>query len=331
MRRRRRTSSRSARSPPATGAGCASKASAATRSRATSASSTPHERWARAYRAAPAGSRCERGRWPLRAIRLDCNHIPDAAMTLAVMALYADGTTRLDNIASWRVKETDRIAAMATELRKLGAAVAAGADFIEITPPAALAGGGDPHLRRPPHGDVLLARSFQSAGRRAAAGCRCASSIRAASARPSPTTSRRCSASSRPSRGRFPVITVDGPTASGKGTLAAALAAALGYHYLDSGALYRATALGGAGSRRRRRTTAPDSRAWPPRLQLRFEGGATLLDGRRRHRGAARRSTWASWRRGSRPGRKCATRCVRCSCRSAVCRAWWPTGATWAR
>ena len=58
---------------------------------------------------------------PRKAIDLDCNHIPDAAMTLAVMALYADGTTTLRNIASWRVKETDRIAAMATELRKVGA------------------------------------------------------------------------------------------------------------------------------------------------------------------------------------------------------------------
>src|SRR4029077_3812698 len=68
---------------------------------------------------------------------LDCNHIPDAAMTLAVMALYAEGTTRLTNIASWRVKETDRIAAMATELRKLGATVVEGADFIEVSPPTA--------------------------------------------------------------------------------------------------------------------------------------------------------------------------------------------------
>ena len=51
-----------------------------------------------------------RGAWPLKAVDLDCNHIPDAAMTLAVMALYADGTTTLRNIASWRVKETDRIA-----------------------------------------------------------------------------------------------------------------------------------------------------------------------------------------------------------------------------
>jgi 3-phosphoshikimate 1-carboxyvinyltransferase len=74
----------------------------------------------------------------LKAIELDCNHIPDAAMTLAVAALFADGTTTLSNIASWRVKETDRIAAMATELRKVGAAVEEGADFIRITPPPKL-------------------------------------------------------------------------------------------------------------------------------------------------------------------------------------------------
>lgn len=75
---------------------------------------------------------------PLKAIDLDCNHIPDAAMTLAVAALFADGTTTLTNIASWRVKETDRIAAMAAELRKVGATVEEGADYIRITPPAKL-------------------------------------------------------------------------------------------------------------------------------------------------------------------------------------------------
>ena len=78
----------------------------------------------------------ENGR--LNAIELDCNHIPDAAMTLAVAALFADGVTTLTNIASWRVKETDRIAAMATELRKVGATVEEGADYIRITPPQAL-------------------------------------------------------------------------------------------------------------------------------------------------------------------------------------------------
>lgn len=74
----------------------------------------------------------------LAGIDLDCNHIPDAAMTLAVMAMFAKGTTTLRNIASWRVKETDRIAAMATELRKVGASVTEGADFIQITPPEKL-------------------------------------------------------------------------------------------------------------------------------------------------------------------------------------------------
>jgi 3-phosphoshikimate 1-carboxyvinyltransferase len=71
----------------------------------------------------------------LTAIELDCNEIPDAAMTLAVAALFADGVTRLANIGSWRVKETDRIAAMAKELRKLGAGVEEGADYLAIAPP----------------------------------------------------------------------------------------------------------------------------------------------------------------------------------------------------
>lgn len=71
----------------------------------------------------------------LRAIDLDCNHIPDAAMTLAVVALFAKGTTTLRNIASWRVKETDRLAAMARELRKFGAVVEEGPDFLRVTPP----------------------------------------------------------------------------------------------------------------------------------------------------------------------------------------------------
>jgi 3-phosphoshikimate 1-carboxyvinyltransferase len=76
------------------------------------------------------------GRGKLRAIDIDLNHIPDAAMTGAVLALFADGPSRLRNIASWRVKETDRIAAVATELRKLGASVEEGADHLAITPPS---------------------------------------------------------------------------------------------------------------------------------------------------------------------------------------------------
>ena len=71
----------------------------------------------------------------LKALDVDLNHIPDAGMTAAVAALFADGTSTLRNIGSWRVKETDRIAAMAAELRKLGAAVEEGADYLRITPP----------------------------------------------------------------------------------------------------------------------------------------------------------------------------------------------------
>jgi 3-phosphoshikimate 1-carboxyvinyltransferase len=74
----------------------------------------------------------------LRALDADLNHIPDAAMVLAVAALYADGPSTLRNIGSWRVKETDRIAAMATELRKLGAVAIEGADWLRVEPPARL-------------------------------------------------------------------------------------------------------------------------------------------------------------------------------------------------
>jgi 3-phosphoshikimate 1-carboxyvinyltransferase len=74
----------------------------------------------------------------LKAFDMDFNHIPDAAMTLAVAALFCDGPSRLTNIASWRVKETDRITAMATELRKVGATVEEGEDWLRITPPASL-------------------------------------------------------------------------------------------------------------------------------------------------------------------------------------------------
>jgi 3-phosphoshikimate 1-carboxyvinyltransferase len=79
-----------------------------------------------------------RARGRLKAIVADFNHIPDAAMTVAVAALFADGPSRLTNIGSWRVKETDRIAAMAAELRKLGATVEEGPDYLAITPPASL-------------------------------------------------------------------------------------------------------------------------------------------------------------------------------------------------
>jgi 3-phosphoshikimate 1-carboxyvinyltransferase len=178
-----------------------------------------------------------RGAWPLRAVDLDCNHIPDAAMTLAMLALYADGPSRLRNIASWRVKETDRLAAMATELRKLGAAVDEGPDFIAITPP----------------------RQWQAASIRTYDDHRVAMCFSLAAFSPDGVPVRiqdpACVAKTFPdyfealfsvvrtAPPHIPVICVDGPTASGKGTLASEVARRLGYHYLDSGALYRITAL----------------------------------------------------------------------------------------
>ena len=92
----------------------------------------------------------------LRGIDMDLNHIPDAAMTAAVMALFADGPSVLRNIASWRVKETDRLAAMATELRKLGADVEEGADYLRIVPPARLV----PDVAIDTYDDHRIAMSF---------------------------------------------------------------------------------------------------------------------------------------------------------------------------
>jgi len=93
----------------------------------------------------------------LRGVELDCNHIPDAAMTLATAALFAEGPTILKNIASWRVKETDRIAAMACELRKLGAEVEEGSDYLRIVPPAMLL---SPHQGIATYDDHRMAMSF---------------------------------------------------------------------------------------------------------------------------------------------------------------------------
>lgn len=78
----------------------------------------------------------EVSRGELHGLDLDLNQIPDAAMTVAVTALFARGKTIIRNIANWRVKETDRLSAMAAELRKVGGQVVEGADYLEITPPA---------------------------------------------------------------------------------------------------------------------------------------------------------------------------------------------------
>ena len=182
-----------------------------------------------------------RGAWPLRGIDLDCNHIPDAAMTLAVMALYADAPTTLRNIASWRVKETDRIAAMATELRKLGANVDEGPDWLRVHPllnwqAAAI------HT----YDDHRVAMCFALAAFNA---------LVTTHAVPVRILDPQCVAKTFPDYFEtlfsvvvaapvdIPVITIDGPTASGKGTLTELVAAALGYAVLDSGSLYRACAL----------------------------------------------------------------------------------------
>jgi 3-phosphoshikimate 1-carboxyvinyltransferase len=182
-----------------------------------------------------------RGEWPLRAVELDCNHMPDAAMTLAVMALYAVGTTRLTNIGSWRVKETDRIAAMAIELRKLGANVDEGPDWIAVSAPQAWRAASI-HT----YDDHRIAMCLSLAAFNPLAGAKPAVPIR--------ILDPRCVGKTFPDyfetlfglttarTADLPVVAIDGPSASGKGTLASAVAAALGYHLLDSGALYRATA-----------------------------------------------------------------------------------------
>ena len=175
-----------------------------------------------------------RGAWPLKSIDLDCNQIPDAAMTLAVMALYADGPSTLRNIASWRVKETDRIAAMATEARKLGAQVEEGPDWIRVHPVP-----------------QWQAASIHTYDDHRIAMCFSLAAFNPASL-PVRIEDPKCVAKTFPDyfealfslshADKVPVICIDGPTASGKGTLAALVAQRLGYHYLDSGALYRVTA-----------------------------------------------------------------------------------------
>ncbi|MEZ5661899.1 MAG: bifunctional 3-phosphoshikimate 1-carboxyvinyltransferase/cytidylate kinase [Burkholderiaceae bacterium] len=221
-----------------------------------------------------------RGAWPLRAIDLDCNHIPDAAMTLAVMALFADGTTTLRNIASWRVKETDRIAAMAKECRKLGAQIDEGSDFIRITPPVEW-------QTAPIHtyDDHRVAMCFSLAAFNPAG-------------LPVRIEDPRCVGKTFPDyfealfevcvarEDDIPVICIDGPSASGKGTLAAEVASRLGYHLLDSGALYR---LVGLAAERAGLSTDETALGDPQRarllgevalaMQVRFQGDQVFLDG----------------------------------------------------
>jgi 3-phosphoshikimate 1-carboxyvinyltransferase len=215
-----------------------------------------------------------RGAWPLKAIDLDANHIPDAAMTLAVMALYGDGPSTLRNIASWRVKETDRIDAMAAELRKLGATVEDGPDFIRVHPMAAA----DWRAARiKTYDDHRVAMCFSLAAFNP-------------TGLPVRILEPHCVAKTFPDYfetlfgvidvPEIPVICIDGPTASGKGTLAVEVAHELGYHYLDSGSLYRVTGL--ATRRRGLEPEAPheaEIAALAETLPLQFVKGKVMLDG----------------------------------------------------
>jgi 3-phosphoshikimate 1-carboxyvinyltransferase len=177
-------------------------------------------------------------RGKLKAFDLDLNHIPDAAMTLAVAALFADGPCRLRNIASWRVKETDRIAAMATELRKLGATVEEGADYLAVSPaPTFIAA-----AVIDTYDDHRMAMCFSLA---ALAGVTVS------------INDPQCVNKTFP--GYFdafaeitaPVIAIDGPSASGKGTVAERVADATGLSLPRQRVALSPDRPGGAAGRRR--------------------------------------------------------------------------------
>ena len=203
-----------------------------------------------------AGERTALGLPLVKAIDLDCNDIPDAAMTLVPLALYAQGPTRLRNIGSWRVKETDRIAAMATEARRCGATVEEGPDFIVVYPPERIS-----QAQIETYDDHRVAMSFSLLSFRHRADPLPGPPQANHGATPSPAAENprsltildpACVAKTFPDyfdlfadvcAQAVPVIAIDGPTASGKGTVAARVAQSLGFHYLDSGAIYRLLAL----------------------------------------------------------------------------------------
>jgi len=204
----------------------------------------------------------------LDAFDLDLNHIPDAAMTLAVVALFCDGQSKLRNIANWRVKETDRLAAMATELRKLGAIVEEGEDFLAITPPKTLI----TEAAIDTYDDHRMAMSF---------------ALAAFGRSPVRINDPDCVAKTFPDFfDRFaqvieaPVIAIDGPSGSGKGTVAERVAQRLGFHYLDSGALYRLVALC---AQRRGIDVDTDKRlgVLVSELAIEFRDGEIYLEGER--------------------------------------------------
>ncbi|MEN9760011.1 MAG: hypothetical protein RL676_1162 [Pseudomonadota bacterium] len=203
----------------------------------------------------------------LKGIELDCNAIPDAAMTLVICAMFADSPTTLRNIASWRVKETDRILAMATECKKLGVTAEYGNDWIRIHPaaqmtPASIATYDDHRVAM-----CFALASFGNAQVRIEQpGC-------VAKTFPDffEVFSSLCAQA-------VPVLAIDGPTASGKGTIASRVAMELGFGYLDSGALYRITALAAI------QNEVPESNeqalaSIATQMELEFLGQTILLDG----------------------------------------------------
>ena len=206
------------------------------------------------------------GNGRLRAFDLDLNHIPDAAMTLAVAALFADGPCRLRNIASWRVKETDRIAAMAIELQKVGAVVEEGADYLCVTPPARL------HPAAiDTYDDHRMAMCFSLV---TLGDCRVRINDPKCVNKTFPDYFDAFAEIVEP----VPVLAIDGPSASGKGTVAARVAGALGWNYLDSGSLYRLVALAAL----RAGLAFDDEAALEPiarALPVRYEDGRILLEG----------------------------------------------------
>ena len=217
----------------------------------------------------------KRRAWPLKAIDLDCNHIPDAAMTLAVMAMYANGPSTLRNIASWRVKETDRIAAMAKEARKLGAQVEEGPNWLRIHPiPTGQWQAASIHT----YDDHRVAMCFSLAAFNADQ-----KAVRIEDpkcvAKTFPDYFEGLFSLSQTPAERIPVICIDGPTASGKGTLSSLVAQRLGYHYLDSGALYRVTAYAAlqAGFSLEPANEAAIA-AMAEKLPVRFDGDKVLLN-----------------------------------------------------
>jgi 3-phosphoshikimate 1-carboxyvinyltransferase len=208
----------------------------------------------------------------LAAFDLDLNHIPDAAMTLAIVALFADGQCHLRNIASWRVKETDRLSAMATELRKVGAEVEEGPDYLGVTPPRASCL--VPRASIDTYDDHRMAMCFALV---ALGGVPVRINDPGCVAKTFPDFFERYRGVTVPAAAP-PVIAIDGPSASGKGTVAKEVAERLGFEFLDSGALYRLTALAAlqAGVDA---ADEPRVAAIARNLDCRFEGDTVFLAG----------------------------------------------------